>query len=312
MAIYVSPSHTFFDQLALIDWRHGSDVLSNVREARNSSAIGRDSWEKSDDFKFLASMAEEIDFLASTAKGTIAVSCKWNQNASFDSFLGLFQSAARGKALNTRFQFHSFLSLMGVSGASFIELPADNLQQRQISLFPDQLLILSGGHCHLAMSRSLQDIWVDINTALEENVEITSVFDLLNLVRDNLISKIEIRALTQFISILVTPELAPSTREWVHGFVLWTGISPPAEVSGSDVIDVRCAQKPRAMENYRDFLCRQKNRTGGARTRRSRSSRRNCGTRCSQNRYFESRRNFGRNAFRRSWANCQDAWYQAA
>jgi hypothetical protein len=312
MAIYISPSHTFFDQLALIDWRHGSDVLSNVREARNSPAIDRDSWEKSDDFKFLASMAEEIDFLASTAKGTIAVSCKWNQNTSFDNFLGLFQSAARGKALNTRFQFHSFLSMMGASGTSFIELPADNLQQRQISLFPDQLLVLSGGRCHLAMSGSLQDIWVDINTALEENVEITSVFDLLTLVRDNLISKIEIRALTQFISILVAPELAPSTREWVHGFVLWTGISPPAQVSEADTIDVRCSRRPKSVENKRDTFCRQENSTIGARARQSQDSERNRRARCSPNRYFGGGNNLGRGAFRRSWANCQDAWYQAA
>ena len=257
-------------------------------------------------------MAAEIDFLASTAGETIAASCKWNQVTSIDSYLDLIQSAAEGKALNTAFQLHSFLSLVGVSGSPCVKLQTGSPLQGQIPLLPNQLVRYGGASCYLVVSGSLQDFWIGINNTLEGNIEITSVFDLLTLVRESLNPKVEIRACPLFIFSLAAPEFAPSTYEWVHGFALWTGISPPAEASGSDVIDVRYAQKPRAMENYRDFLRRQKDRTGGARTRRSRSSRRNCGTRCSQNRYFEGCRNFGRNAFRRLWANCQDASYQAA
>jgi hypothetical protein len=297
----------FFDTLALLDWRHSTDVLTNVRAVRDSQASEPEieRFRKTDDFAFLTSMAAEIDFLASTATGTLIATSIWRQSTSVDAYLELFRSAGQGEALNTPFQVQLFLDHLGVDATLCI------IGKTQRSGATANVAIVDGGHRQFVL-RNIQDFWLEISNTLEGNKPFTSAFEIQNYVQKNFVAWVQVRARTLVLFSLPVPKFAPSTHDWVHSFVLWTGISPPAEVSESDVIDVRCAQKPRAKGNYRDFLCRQKDRTGGARTRRSRSSQKNCGKRCSQNRYFVGRRKVGRGAFRRSWANCQDAWYQAA
>jgi hypothetical protein len=261
------------------------------------------------DFVPITSVDNGFDYFASTATEAIIASCKWYQSASIDSYIGLIRSAALGTALHTPFQLRSFLDFLGVNAPAYV---LRNTSIIGIQAFPAvNYFRIHDGACQQAIVvEVVPDFWREIGDTLANDK--ASAFDIQNLVRDNLRAKLRVR--TRLLIALATSvrEQAPSTHEWVHSFVLWTGISPPVEVSGSDVIDVHCAQKPRPVENYRDFLCRQKDRTGGARTRHSRSSRRNCSTRRSQNRHFVGCRNFGRGAFRRAWANCQDAWYQAA
>lgn len=311
---------SFFDQLALLEWRHSTDVLKNVREVRRGlssgiteAAITLSAFDLFDaaDFKALASLANKLDYKATTATGAIVATCNWNQSTSVDNYLDLFEAAAQGKALNTPFQFQSFLNSIGVDGYPGSGLPIAIAKERRISLYADDLVIMDGGHCYQGVSESLQDIWIQINYAIKSDDTVTSAFEILNLVRENLITKIKIRRRRLSPMMLVVPNLAPSTHEWVHCFVLWTGISPPEQVS-VDVIGVRSTQKPTSVEKECDIFCRREDRSSSARSRRPRYTGRNRRARRSTNRHFVGRRKPRRGAVRWSWANCQNARCQAA
>ncbi len=307
MSIRPSLSKPFFDTLALLEWRHGIDVLTNVRTARDSQdreALIEGFW-KTDDFAFLTSMAAEIDFLASTATGTLIADSTWRQATSADTYLELFRSAGRGEALNTSFQVQLFLKHLGADATLCI------IGQTQRSGTAANVAIVDGGHRQFAL-RNIQDFWLEISNALEGNETFTSAFEIQNYVQKNLVAWVQVRARTVVVFSLPVPKLAPSTHEWVHSFALWTGISPPAQASETDIIGVRYAQRPKAEEYYRDFHCRQTDRGGCATTHRPRRSGRNSRAGCSPDRHFVSSCNLGRGAFRWSWADCQDAQYQAA
>ncbi len=317
MAIALPPDsqQPFFDTLALLEWRHSTDVLQAVRKAKRGQceiAPAEVTWAQCD-FDFLASMGDQIDLFASSATDTLIVGAKWNQFASVDSYLDLFQSAAQGKVLNTQFQFQTFLNFLGINATPYVGTRTNILGDvKRPAIMDGGFYISDGGHQYFALLPSIQDFWIEISDALEGNESIKSPLDVLKIVGENLRPKVRVKILHLILLPLLASKLAPSTRDWVHEFVLWTGISPPAEASETDAMGVCNAQRPNTEEDYRDFLFRQQDCPDRARRRRTRRSERSRKTGCSTNRHFVSSRNAGRGAFRRSWANCQDASHQAA
>jgi len=298
---YGGEQESFFDTLALVNWRHGIDVLTNVRAIRDPQdreALVESFWQ-TDDFAFLTSMGAEIDFLASTASETLIANSKWRQTTSADTYLELFRTAGQGEALNTPFQVQLFLNHLGVDAALSPKQPTINFA------------IVEGAHRQVVL-RNIQDFWLQISNTLEGGATFTTAFAIQNYVQKSLVVWLQIRARTVVVFSLPAPKLAPSTHEWVHSFALLTGISPPAQASEEGTIGVRYTQRPRAVEDYRDFHYRQTDRGCCARSRRPRCSGRNRKARGTTNRYFVGRDNPRRSAFRRSWANCQNARCQTA
>ena len=199
---------------------------------------------------------------------------------------------------------------MGVTSSSLIGLPLI-LDTQLFEAAPIPLSIMDGGHCYFALDLKFQDFWTDVTYKLEADETITSAFDVLNVVRSSLVAKVKVRARPFRLFSLTIPETAPSTHDWVHGFALWTGISPPASARDAD-INVHRALRPIAMENDREFLCRQEDRGCCTSMRRTRRSRRNRQTRHPSDRHPSGSRNLRRDAFRRTRTDRENAWQQAA
>jgi hypothetical protein len=231
--------------------------------------------------------------------GAIVATCKWNQATSADSYVDLIQSAALGEALSTPFQLQLFLNLLGVNAPAY----------GQAFPLAQDFRACDEAHQQVTVVKVMSDLWREIGNTLAGNETFESVFDVLNLVRDNLSAKLRVRTRPGIVLSVLLLRPAPSTHEWVHGFALRTGISPPLQASETDAIAVRCPRPCKAKEDFREFLHRQKDRRDCAWTRGSRHSGRNSSARRPPNRYSIGRRDLGRGAFRRSWANCQDARY---
>jgi hypothetical protein len=295
-----SENNRFFDTLALLGWRHSSAVQANVREAKGAQHTPHrvEVASTQSDFDFLVSMRHEIDFLATTATETIGL----GKTTSVDTYLQLFQRAAEGRVLNTSHQINLFFDHIGINDARL----TDDARGQTTNL-----ALIDGNHRCLAL-RQILTFWREIGEEFRDAREFSSESEFLSAVRVKFSIWLQDHARFLIVYQFSVWNSAPSTHEWVHGFVLWTGISPPAEVSETDAIRARNAQRPNSVEDYRDFLCRQDDRPGRARNRHARRSERNSNAGCSANPYFVGSRNFGRGAFRRSWANCQDASHQAA
>jgi len=321
---------SIFEQLAHIEWRHSADVIANVREVRialDANALSEVTWAPND-YGFTAALPNgldlfgaidnrapckyslaQIDLLATTAKEAIAANYYWHQTTSLENYLDLFRSAADGKALNTEFQFRSFLNFAGI-GISACNLRSIIVSDVRLNVSNSTYGICDGGHS-LSTPLNLQYFWSEISDTLKSKRAIGSAFEVFRIVRDTLRSQVRFRTRPLIVHSVAEPILAPSTHEWVHGYVLWTGISPPERVSDADT-NVRWLQKSISKENESEYFRRQEDRPGCTRMRRSRNPRRGRNASRSSNRHLACRHGLGRGAFRRSWANCQNARYQAA
>lgn len=331
MAIASLPDsqRSIFDTLVLINWRHSAEMLQAVREAKRgqdqtaSAEATIRQWDfdylasNGDDFDFLASMADEIDFLGSAAKNTIITRYNWDRTNSVESYVDLFRFAAQGEALNTQSQFWSLLSFVGINNNPSCILPDTFLPNTKLiqihELMPEvDFTAYDDRYRQLDVIWVAPRFWNKISETIGCGEAFNSSIDLLKLVRNSLLLKVRVRTRLRVTVSAFAPGITASTHMWVHSFVLWTGISPPAEAPDVDIVDVRYAQGLNASEEYRDFLCRQTNRGRCARTHRSRCSGRNRRAGCPTNRHLGSCRNLGRGALRRSWPNRQDAPHQAA
>jgi hypothetical protein len=286
-ALFSGDKSDFFDTLALLKWRHSRAVLADVREAKRATHKPREIGPlvTQSDLDFLSSMRDQFDLFSTTATGTIVASCKSEQVTCPDNYLELFRLAEQGKALNTSFQFHSFLNFLGANNSYVVGRPLNILDLRPSKASPYH--IIDGQHCYFVLS-DIQDFWVDVRSAVEANEDCVSTFDILRFVRSNLLTKIKVKTRRSNAFTLTAPKSAPFTHEWVHGFVLWTGISPPAQASEIDIVDVNQTQRLRAKENRHELFYRQENRSCRARARRARHSGRSSETRSSSNRHLIS------------------------
>jgi hypothetical protein len=326
MATWLAPD-AFLDTNAHLAWRHSRDVRrcieasftedNQVQAAFHSyfsqyypPANEPVEWTRCGNS--LEGIKEQIDLSFFTTTGATFFELRRSQAVALEEFIGLFRSAVEGKAFSTQHQFQSLLNFLDV----------DPTFERQRRIFDSidikinrQVLsdfVISDGQHRPTSVSDLNEIWIDIDTYLSQTGPFGSLSEVLEFVRSKVSAKLTLRSrcIVKCTNLALT--WAPSTYEWVHDFVLWTGISPPAEASETDAIGVSKAQRPNLEEDYRDFLFRQENRPGGARKRRKGRSERSSRAGGSANRHFVSSRNFGRGAFRRSWPNCQDASHQAA
>lgn len=303
----VGDSKNFFETLALLQWRHSGAVLADVRETKRAAGATREKGLPASqiDLDFLTSMGDQIDLLTTAATSTIVASREWEQFASADTYLELFRLAEQGKALNTSFQFHSFLNFVGLSNSSVIGFDIFNLRA------PDAVEDFTVGPPCYFVPTNIQDFWSDVRSKIETSEDCVTAFDILGFVRSSLIAKVRIRTRRLNAFTLSVPKSAPSTREWVHRFVLWTGISPPAQASEVDTIDVQ-TQKLIAEDKYRELFCRQEDRRHRARAPCSRRSGRSSKARRSPDRYLKGGRKLGGDALCGAWTRWQAASQQAA
>lgn len=318
MSFFLSFSKTYFEAAAHLAWRHSKDFadskikVSDVTEVQVAPSLGMTGAVSStfvNDFEVLKSSIDECDFRATTAKGTLVASYRWNEATSVDNYLELFRSAGQGKALATQHQFRMFFDWLYLDQTSqhYEKITGVSVN---IGSAPT---IIDGQHRIIYLDDSLQ-FWNEIHTDLVQRIDsFTTALDVLKYVREKIWTKTRLRtAFRCVVSRNASSDFAPSTCDWIHSFALLTGISPPKKASVADVISILRAQKPISLEKQRDVFCRQENRAGGARSPRSGSSGRNSNARCSQNRHSAGNHSFGRGTFRRSWANCKDARYQTA
>lgn len=277
------------------------------------SKSNRSAWIKYLDTFDSANFKGEIDLSLSTSFGTTFVQIKRPQAIVVDEFIDLFRAAAEGNAFGTQHQFQLLLDFLDVDPTferrrTILNSIDININRQALSDF-----VVWDGRQRLVSVSDLQRLWTDIDAHLNQFGKFASLFDVLSFVREQVSANIPLR--TRSVPIkrkILTLTWAPSTCEWVHSFVLWTGISPPAKASETEAINIFCFQRPKTVENYRDYVCRQEDRQRCAERPRTWGSGQNSQACRASNRHFICGRKVGRSALRRSWANCQGAAYQAA
>jgi len=313
MAIYVAPGGqpSIFDELAFIHWRHSSETLRAIREAKRRQSGTLVPGARQDCYN--VSLKDEIDLLASSAADTIIISSKWNQISSVDSYRELFHDAVDGKKLNTSFQFRALLSFFDIDFTFELTTPTLKTIEIDISRQAISDFVICDGQQRVASVTDIHAIWVEIEAQLSQAERFKSGFEVFEYIREQIATKISFRSRRVGIAHKnVAPTWVPSTHEWVHEFMLWTGVSPPALTSETDVGSVENTERPELMEKHRDFLFRQKDRTRCARARRARYSKQSSSASRASNRHFVSGRDLGRGAFCRSWPYRQSTPHQAA
>lgn len=298
----------FFDTLALLDWRHSPEVLSNVREAKQlqEQSICSEptcppvNHASSRSITCLRPLNSDLDFF-STASTGIALETR-AQGIPVDVYLDLIKRAAEGHVLNTPYQLGLFLDHLGID---------DPFLNDDGWFSTINFNVADGNHRRLAIRDTLR-FWNEIHEDFGGSRKFSSRLEFLVVFKARISTWLKRNARFAIVFQHSVPRYAPSTHDWVHGFSLVTGVSPPAEASVEDVPDIRCKQKPKSMEKRRDFFCGQEDGTGGARSPRSGNPRRNRNTRRPQDRHSAGDYSLGRSALRRSWANCQEARCQTA
>jgi hypothetical protein len=284
----------------------GGGVIFN----QTSLALADASWVGCN-FDLSSHTSGQFSFFTSTSADTLAFSSNFAQISSVDSYRALFRAAVDGKALNTFFQFQNFLNFLDI----------DLTLERTRSLFDidigiNQQAITDFVICNGERRLSWQDIhaiWADVDAQLSLTGRFESGFEVAQYVREQISTKPSLPTPCVVVSHKkVALPWVPSTHEWVHSFVLPTGVSPPVEGSDMDANRVRNAQRPKTAEHYRDFLFGQENRPRRPRIGRTRGSKPSSKTGCSTARYLVGRVKLGRGPFRRTRSYRQDDRYQAA
>jgi hypothetical protein len=272
-------------------------------------ALDDASWARCFDLSFQTT--GQSCFFASTSTDTLTSSSNFAQIASVDSYRELFRAAVEGNALNTSFQFQTFLNFLDV----------DLTLERTWSLFDIDVginrqaiadFVICNGERRLSWE-NIHAIWTDVDAQLSQTGRFASGFEVVQYLRERISANSSLRTTCVVVSYKnVAPSWAPSTHEWVHSFVLWTGISPPVEDSDMDANCVCNTQRSKSQENYRDFLFRQEDRPRRPRVRRARSSKPSSKTGCSTNRYLVGRLKVRRSPVRRTRSYRQKDRHEAA
>lgn len=326
MSVCLAPSGSFFDQLALLKWRHSLDVIKAAKDFKYTAESGMTAssviWlentfnsdaSASDDEIILSSATFNFNPYTSTARETILTSRNWNQVTSVDTYIDLFRSAGQGQALSTQYQFQLFLGLLDVDLR--LEQPTRIFSEAvHISGRTRSDLVISDGQHRTVYIPDYRDFWTNIHTKLTQQIDrFASVFDILRYIRRQIISNAKVKARPARVkSKNAAFSFAPSSHEWIHGFVLLTGVSPPTQASEIDAGYANPAGRLGAKEKCHGLFCRQEDRADRARLRRTRRSGRSGEARCSPNRYRISSRKAGGNSLRGAWAHCEAASQQAA